>query len=135
MHECFQVKDQRRALRFVLDDYTSSYELLLEKSGKPNSRKSFLCVEVYKTLNGLSPCFMQELFKLRKTNRNIRNKCKSNYLDIPVVHQVTYNRKSPRSFGPKIGTLYHTTAENSWNLIVEMVCSCNWVVCSLKNSS
>ena len=26
---------QKRALRFVLDDYTSSYELLLEKSGKP----------------------------------------------------------------------------------------------------
>ena len=77
---------------------------------------------------------MQELFKLRKTNRN-RNKCKSNYLDIPVAHQVTYNSKSPRIFGPKIGTLYHTTAENSWNLIVEMVCSCNWVVCSLKNSS
>ena len=26
---------QKRALRFVLDDHTSSYELLLEKSGKP----------------------------------------------------------------------------------------------------
>ena len=27
---------QKRALRFVLDDYTSSYVLLLEKSGKPS---------------------------------------------------------------------------------------------------
>ena len=78
---------------------------------------------------------MQELLKLTKTNRNIPNKYKSNYLDIRVVNQVTYNAKSLRSFGPKIGTLYHTTAENSWNLIVEMVCSCNCVVCSLKNFS
>ena len=27
---------QKRALRFVLDDYTSSYVLLFEKSGKPS---------------------------------------------------------------------------------------------------
>ena len=31
---------QKRALRFVLDDYTSSYELLLEKSGKPTMNLS-----------------------------------------------------------------------------------------------
>ena len=36
---------QQRALCFVLDDYISSYELLLEKSGKPyepSSRKTFM---------------------------------------------------------------------------------------------
>ena len=72
---------QKRALRFVLDDYTSSYELLLEKSGKPTmnlSRERRLHVEVYKTLSSLNPCFMQELSKLRETNRNVRNKYKLN---------------------------------------------------------
>ena len=53
---------QKWALPFVLDDYTSSYELLLEKSDKPTmnlARKRLLCIEVYKTLNSLNPCFMQ----------------------------------------------------------------------------
>ena len=73
---------QKRALRFVLDDYTSSYELYLEKSGKSTmnlARERLLCIEVYKTLNSLNPC-----------------------LNIPVVNQVTYGTKSLRSFVPKI---------------------------------
>ena len=80
------------------------YELLLEKSGKPTmnlARERLLCIEVYKTLNSLNPCFMQELFKLRETNRNVRNKYKLN-LNIPVVNQVNYGTKSLRRFGPKI---------------------------------
>ena len=95
---------QKRALSFVLDDYTSSCELLLEKSGKPTmnlAREILLCNEGYKTLNSLSPCFMEELFKLRETNRNVRNKYKLN-LHIPVANQVNYGTKCLRSFGPKI---------------------------------
>ena len=96
---------QKWALPFVLDDYTSSYELLLEKSDKPAMnlarRERLLCIKVYKTLNSLNPCFMQELFKLRETNRNVCNKYKLN-LNIPVVNQVHYDTKSLRSFEPKI---------------------------------
>ena len=72
---------KKRALRFVLDDCTSSYELLLENSGKPTmnlSRERRLYIEVYKTLNSLNPCFMQELSKLSETSRNVRNKYKLN---------------------------------------------------------
>ena len=39
-------------LRFVLEDYISFYELLLEKSGKQTmnlARERLLCTEVYKT--------------------------------------------------------------------------------------
>ena len=74
-------KLQKRAFRFVLDDYTRSYELLLEKSGKPTmnlARETLVCIKAYKTLNSPNPCFIQELFKLRETNRNVCNKCKLN---------------------------------------------------------
>ena len=103
------------------------------------ARKRLLCIEVYKTLNSLNPCFMQELFKLRETNRNVRNKYKLN-LNIPVVNQVNY--KSLRSFEPKIWiSLPHhvKSAENletfkkiinNWNGV-----SCNCVVCGLENIS
>ena len=46
------------------------------------AQEMLLCIEVYKTLNSLNPCFMQELFKPRETNRNVRNKYKLNF-DIP----------------------------------------------------
>ena len=54
---------QKRALRFALDDDTSSYKLLLENLGKPTmnlARERLLYIEVYKTLNSLNPCLMQE---------------------------------------------------------------------------
>ena len=44
---------------------------------------------------------MQELFELRETNRNVRNKYKLK-LNIPVVNQVTHGTKSLRSCRPKI---------------------------------
>ena len=104
------------------------------------ARERLLCSEVYKTLNSLNPCFMQE-FKLRETNRNVRNKYKLN-LNIPVVNQVTYGTKSLRSCRPKIwNSLPHhvKSAENletfkkiinNWNGV-----SCNCVVCGLENIS
>ena len=92
-------------------------------------------------MNSLNPCFLQELFKLRETNRNVRNKYKLN-LNIPVVNQVNYGTKSLRNFGPKIwNTLQHhvKSAENletfrkiinDWNGV-----SCNCDVCSLESIS
>ena len=122
---------QKRVLCFVLDDYTSSYELHLEKSGKPTmnlAKERLLCIKIYKTLNSLNPCLMQELFKLRETNRNVRNKYKLN-LNIPVVNQVNYGTKILRKFGPKIWKCLPDHIKSAENLetfkkllIIGMVC-------------
>ena len=105
------------------------------------AREILLCIEVCKTLNSLNTCFMQELFELRETNRNVRNKYKLN-VNIPVVNQVNYGPKSLRSFGSKIwNSLPHhiKSAENletfkkiinNWNGV-----SCNCVFCGLENIS
>ena len=54
---------QKRALRFLLNDYDSTYEDLLEKSDYPNMNfRRTLCIEICKTLN---PGYMNEIFKLR----------------------------------------------------------------------
>ena len=122
---------QKRALRFVFDDSTS-YELLLGKSGKPTmnlARERFLCTEVCKPLNSLNPCLMQELFKLKKTNWNVRDKYKIN-LGIPVVNQVTYNIKSLGSCGHKIWNSIRHHVKSAENLeqkfekmlMLEMTC-------------
>ena len=63
---------QKRALRFLLDGYDSTYEDLLEKSGRPNmnlKRQITRCIEIYQTLINLNPRCMNGIFKLRNTGR------------------------------------------------------------------
>ena len=51
--------------------------------------------------NNLNPSFMNQIFELRETNRNVREKYQLN-LNIPNYNQVTFGKKSLRIFGPKI---------------------------------
>ena len=58
-------KVQDRCLRLLYDDYSSSYENLLNKSGQPSmelKRLRILALEVFKTLKSLNPEFMKEIF-------------------------------------------------------------------------
>ena len=53
----------------MLNDYESSYEDLLKKSGNPSMnrrRTRSLCIEIYKTINNLNREFMKNLFKVQK---------------------------------------------------------------------
>ena len=97
-------KLQKRALRFLYNDYEISYEELLLKSGRATmnvNRLRILCIEIYKTINNLNPEFMRDLFSLRETSRLIREKYMLN-LNIPVHNQVTFGTKNLRFFGPKV---------------------------------
>ena len=94
----------KRALRFLLNDYVSSYEQLLEKSGKCNMnicRLRYLCIEIYKTFNDLNPSFMKEIFEKRNENRVTRDRYKLN-LNIPRRNQVMFGAKSLKFHGPKM---------------------------------
>ena len=63
---------RRRTLHFLLNDYDSTYEGLLEKFGYPNmnlTRQRTLWIEIYRTLNKLNTDYMNDSFKLRNTDR------------------------------------------------------------------
>ena len=50
----------------MLNNYESSYEDLLKKSGNPSlnlRRAKSLCKEIYKTINNLNPEFMKKFSK------------------------------------------------------------------------
>ena len=64
-------------------------------------RLRFLCNEIYKTLNNLTPILMKEIFEKRDENRVTRDKYKLN-LNIPRRNQVTFGTKSLKFYGPKI---------------------------------
>ena len=66
---------QKRALRFLYNDYSISCEGLLEKAGKVKMnvyRLRNLCVEIYKTINKLNPEFMNNIFKVKENKRVVR---------------------------------------------------------------
>ena len=68
---------QKRALRFLYNNYQLSYEELLDKANSSTmnvKRLHFSCVEIYKTTNNLNPSLMKQIFELRETNRSVREK-------------------------------------------------------------
>ena len=96
-------------------------------------RLKILCVEIYKTLKGLNPSFMKNIFKLKINSREVRNKYKLN-LDICKWNQKTSGYKSLKVLGPKIwnNLPYHVKSseklDNFKNLLKNWdgnLCKCN----------
>ena len=86
---------QERALRFLFNDNSSSYEELLTKSGNNYmhvSRLQALCIEIYKTMKQLNPVFMQNIFSFKSStnlSRSQRN-----------PHDLLHRRPNQTTFGP-----------------------------------
>ena len=93
---------QHRALRFVYNDYDSSYFDLLNRSKSlevSDYLKYTMCIEVYKCTNSLLPDYLCDLFKkkeqcydMRDNNKLIQRKFKS----------ITHGYKSFSYYGAKI---------------------------------
>ena len=95
---------KKKALRLLYDDYSISYEDLLEKAGKVKTsvnRLRNLCVEIYKTINKLNPEFMNNIFKVKENKRLVREQYKLN-LEIPEWNQVTFGAKRLKVYRPKV---------------------------------
>ena len=77
--------------------------------------------------------FYIRLFKLRETNKNIRNKYKLN-LEILLVNQVTYSTKSLRSFGPKIWNSlpHHAKSPKNLEAFKKIINSWNGMSCNIS---
>ena len=85
---------QKRILRFVLNDYASNYETLLNKSRKCTievRRLQVLALEVFRSVNELNPVYMQSLFE-----KNINFKRYKDDLNVPIRNSVTTGDKSVR---------------------------------------
>ena len=108
---------QKRALRFLYNDYNFPLEEIPKKSDKvcmELNRLRYLCIETYRSINNINTSFMKQIFQLRETNRTVRNQRKL-YLSVPKVNQVSYSEKSLRFYGPKIWNslpLHVKTSEN-----------------------
>ena len=87
-------KIQERLLRFQFNNLYSPYEELLTKAGNMTmliSRLKVLCTEIYKTINGINPEYMKEIFAKSQNRSFLRF---PNNLEVPRVNQATYVTKS-----------------------------------------
>ena len=110
---------QKRALRFLSNDYSISYEGLFEKSGKAKMSVNTLrnlCVEIYKTINKLNPEFMNYIFKVKENKRLVREQYKLN-LETPELNQLTFEAKSLKVYGSKVWNNLPFHIKTSENLV------------------
>ena len=87
-------KIQARALRFIYEDYESTYDELLEKAKVPSlkvRRMRTMAIECFKILNKLSPSCLHDLVVFKDCKYNFRY---SNIVDIPRVRTSTYEAVS-----------------------------------------
>ena len=92
---------QERALRLLFDDYTNTYENLLDKANKPNMvirMHRSLAIEVYKTINDYNPSYMKNIFiqNLRAATR------RPNDIVPQGFKGITYGKNSLRVIAPTI---------------------------------
>ena len=133
-------KIQERALRFITDDYRSTYENLLINTEEISMRMGQiqkLCIEIYKTLSNINPRHMQELFERSSSGYSTR---RPNDLKVPRVNQTTYGSRSIRFEGARLWNQlpeYIKSAENL-NIFKNLIKywagpSCGYNYCQFRN--
>ena len=106
-------KLQERALRFIYDDNTSSYDTLLEQSKLPSlkiRRMRTMALETYKIVNKSSPEFLHNLITLKENSYNLRYKLTVN---LPRPRTTRYGKKS---FSYEAGKLWNSLPNHARNL-------------------
>ena len=100
------------SLRFVFNDNDSNYTQLLNRVGQPslfNGRVHYILTLVYKSLNGLAPEYITNMFSLKTHSINLRTSG-TNSLLIPRVNTTTYGLHSLSYYGSKLwNSLPNTT--------------------------
>ena len=104
-----KLKDiQRRALRFVLDDYTSDYHELLNKADVPGLKimaLEYLAIEVYKCVNDHNPKYLNDLFTIKKCKYDLRD---DSLINRNKVKTTNHGLQSFKDYGAKL-----------WNILSE----------------
>ena len=96
---------QKRALRYVLNDYESDYNDLLTKVNVPGIKIMTLrqlTIEVYTSVAKIDLEYLNELFLSKQCTYNLRN---VSVLERPKVNTTQFGLKSFKSYGSKIWNL------------------------------
>ena len=119
-------KIHRRALRVVLNDYISSYKILLEKANVSSlyvSRIKVIAIETYKCINKINPKFLHSLFNINDTGYQLRDDKK---IQLPIVNSTTYGLHSFKYEASKIWNMVPYNIKNTEKLSLFITHINNW---------
>ena len=93
-----------------------------------------LAIEIYKTINDINPSYMKNLFKVRETNRLVREPYKHN-LEIQSYNQASFGRKSLKTLGPKVWNSlpFHIKSAESLDLFKKAIKNWDGISCNCAN--
>lgn len=128
-------KVQKRALRYVTDDFTSSYNVLLEKCQLPTmfiQRMRFVMIEIYKVLNNIGPVYLRGMFTCKTSNYDMRS---SFILSLPTFNNVRYGSNAIKYQGAKIWNTLPNDIKEAVNLkkFKALINTWNGGSCSCQN--
>lgn len=87
---------QKRALRFIYNDYTSDYDSLLTKSGLPTlkiRRLRAMALESFKIIHKDTPMYLHDLLNIKTSSYSFRY---TNRAELPQVNTTKYGKNSFR---------------------------------------
>ena len=105
-------KLQYRALRYVFNDYLSTYSELRVRAGRPTlyaQRRNQILLEIFKIIHGKGPNYLRELCKVKDTGYDLRN---SIMLSKPKCTTTKYGLNSFRYNGATIWNKQHADTTN-----------------------
>ncbi len=109
-------KNQERALRFVYEDYESTYDILLRKGSRDMLHIGHLrnmATEIFKALHGSTPIYIKDLFEEKEKIYNLHSTVS---LKKPKCNTVTYGLNSFRYKGAQIWNNLPNEIKNSITL-------------------
>ena len=130
-------KIQERSLRFIYNDYSSTYDQLLEKAKLPTlqiRRMKSMAIEVFKILNGTAPPVLSDLVEKREGKYNFRY---TNILNIPRVNTTRSGKKSFRYAAPVLWNSFpdHFRTTSNFNQFRRVLSAWNGQHCSCISCS
>ena len=109
-------KNQEKVLRFLHSDFKSDYSMLLKISSSVTMKVKwmrYLCVEIYKTLNNLSPDSLKDIFQVQQSAYSSR---RPHNISVPRVKQTKFGTRSIRYEGAKIWNHLADSIKSAENL-------------------
>lgn len=124
-------KIQERALRFVYDNYTCSYEELLNLSKLPSlkvRRLRSIAIETYKIINKECPSYLYDLINIKNHQYSFRY---CNTTDLPQVRTTRYGLNSFRYTAAKLWNELpdHFRLETNFNQFSKLISTWSGSAC------
>ena len=126
---------QKRALRFIYNDYTSTYETLLLNSKLPTlkiRRLRSIALETYKIVNKESPAYLHDLVKIKQNAYSFRY---TNTAEMPQVRTTHYGISSFRYGAARLWNSFpqHFRDQTNYNQFRSLVESWDGMSCGCRS--